>query len=75
MQKTIAFPIDPWFQLGDPRVLLALLLVCGQGSYFIAFTLIPGGAPPEAYAHTGSAISAALFTVGLVLVAVAQRSR
>jgi hypothetical protein len=55
--------------------LLALLLVCGQGSYFIAFTLIPGGAPPEAYAHTGSAISAALFTVGLVLVAAAQRSR
>jgi hypothetical protein len=26
MRKTIAFPIDPWFQLGDPRVLLALLL-------------------------------------------------
>ena len=24
MRKTIAFPIDPWFQLGDPRVLLAL---------------------------------------------------
>ena len=27
IQKTIAFPIDPWFQLGDPRVVLALLLV------------------------------------------------
>ena len=26
MQKTIAFPIDPWFQLGDPRLLLALFL-------------------------------------------------
>jgi hypothetical protein len=26
MEKTIAFPIDPWFQLGDPRLLLALLL-------------------------------------------------
>ena len=26
MQKTIAFPLDPWFQLGDPRLLLALLL-------------------------------------------------
>ena len=26
MRKTIAFPIDPWLQLGDPRVVLALLL-------------------------------------------------
>lgn len=26
MRKTIAFPIDPWIQLGDPRVLLALFL-------------------------------------------------
>ena len=26
MAKTIAFPIDPWFQLGDPRLLLGLLL-------------------------------------------------
>ena len=26
MAKTIAFPIDPWFQLGDPRFVLALLL-------------------------------------------------
>jgi len=25
MRKTIAFPIDPWFQLGDPRLLLALV--------------------------------------------------
>lgn len=54
--------------------LLALLLVCGQGSYFIAFGFIPGGAPPEAYAHTGSAISAALYAVGLLLVATSQRS-
>lgn len=32
MEKTIAFPIDPWLQLGDPRLLLALLLLaigCG----------------------------------------------
>jgi len=26
MAKTIAFPIDPWFQAGDPRLLLALIL-------------------------------------------------
>ena len=26
MQKTIAFPIDPWVQAGDPRLLLALIL-------------------------------------------------
>ena len=26
MRKTIAFPIDPWLQLGDPRLVLALLL-------------------------------------------------
>lgn len=26
MAKTIAFPIDPWFHFGDPRLLLALLL-------------------------------------------------
>ncbi len=26
MRKTIAYPIDPWFQLGDPRLVLALLL-------------------------------------------------
>ena len=32
MTKTIAFPIDPWFQLGDPRLLLALALgILGQG--------------------------------------------
>jgi hypothetical protein len=32
MRKTIAFPIDPWMQLGDPRLVLALLLAligCG----------------------------------------------
>lgn len=27
MNKTIAFPADPWFHAGDPRLLLALLLV------------------------------------------------
>ena len=26
MRKTIAFPVDPWFSLGDPRLILALLL-------------------------------------------------
>ena len=34
MAKTIAFPIDPWLQLGDPRLVLALLLGvigCGLG--------------------------------------------
>lgn len=25
IEKTIAFPIDPWFQLGDPRLLLAAI--------------------------------------------------
>ena len=32
MRKTIAFPLDPWFQLGDPRMMLALvfgLIGCG----------------------------------------------
>lgn len=28
MEKTIAFPIDPWFHFGDPRLLLALTLGC-----------------------------------------------
>ncbi|MCP5055325.1 MAG: hypothetical protein GY937_01215 [bacterium] len=26
MAKTIAFPLDPWFQLGDPRLVFALVL-------------------------------------------------
>ena len=26
MEKTIAFPLDPWMQLGDPRLVLGLLL-------------------------------------------------
>lgn len=26
MAKTIAFPIDPWWQLGDPRLILGLLM-------------------------------------------------
>jgi hypothetical protein len=30
MNKTIAFPVDPWFHLGDPRLVLGLLgLVIG----------------------------------------------
>jgi hypothetical protein len=27
MEKTIAFPIDPWYSAGDPRFLLALILL------------------------------------------------
>ena len=27
VEKTIAFPLDPWFQLGDPRLVLALLFL------------------------------------------------
>jgi hypothetical protein len=26
LRKTLAFPLDPWFQLGDPRLVLALFL-------------------------------------------------
>lgn len=33
LEKTIAFPLDPWFQLGDPRFVLALVfLVLGLGA-------------------------------------------
>ena len=32
MRKTIAFPIDPWLQLGDPRLVSALLFgLVGSG--------------------------------------------
>jgi hypothetical protein len=55
-------------------ILLVVLLVCGQGSYFIAFAFVPGGAPPEAYAHTGSAISAALYAAGLIAIVWGRRS-
>ena len=27
LEKTIAYPLDPWFQLGDPRLVLGLLLL------------------------------------------------
>jgi hypothetical protein len=27
LEKTIAYPLDPWFQLGDPRFVLALILL------------------------------------------------
>lgn len=27
LEKTIAYPLDPWFQLGDPRLVLGLLVV------------------------------------------------
>jgi hypothetical protein len=26
MEKTVAYPLDPWYQLGDPRFVLALVL-------------------------------------------------
>ena len=30
IEKTIAYPLDPWFQVGDPRLILALaFLVIG----------------------------------------------
>ena len=29
MNKTLAFPADPWDHTGDPRLLLALLLTIG----------------------------------------------
>ena len=25
INKTFAFPVDPWFQLGDPRLLITLV--------------------------------------------------
>jgi hypothetical protein len=50
-------------------VLLAVLFICGQGSYFVAYVLVPGGAPPEPFADVGSAISATLYAVGLILLA------
>jgi hypothetical protein len=32
MRKSFAFPVDPWFQLGDPRFVLGLLFaVIGLG--------------------------------------------
>jgi hypothetical protein len=27
MLKTIAYPLDPWFHLGDPRILMALVVL------------------------------------------------
>ena len=27
VEKTIAFPIDPWFHAGDPRFLLAMIFI------------------------------------------------
>jgi hypothetical protein len=27
IEKTVAFPLDPWFQLGDPRLVLAMLFL------------------------------------------------
>jgi len=32
LEKTVAYPLDPWFQLGDPRLVLGLVfLVVGLG--------------------------------------------
>jgi len=43
INKTIAFPIDPWFQLGDPRLLLAFIfLIIGLAvSWFSAHSTSP----------------------------------
>lgn len=27
MKRTFAFPVDPWFNFGDPRLLLALIFL------------------------------------------------
>jgi hypothetical protein len=27
LERTIAYPLDPWYQLGDPRLVLALVLL------------------------------------------------
>jgi len=43
MQKTITFPVDPWFQLGDPRLVLGLLLlVLGFAYQALAARAAPG---------------------------------
>jgi hypothetical protein len=37
MEKTIAYPLDPWFQLGDPRLIVALAFaVIGLGVQAVA---------------------------------------
>lgn len=46
IHKTFAFPIDPWFQLGDPRLLLALVfLVIGLAVSWLSARR-RGGATP-----------------------------
>jgi hypothetical protein len=44
MEKTIAFPIDPFFYAGDPRLLLALLLVIAALSLQLVTTRRAAGA-------------------------------
>jgi len=45
MAKTIAFPLDPWMSLGDPRLLLALILgLVGLG--MTRLRRAPGPSPP-----------------------------
>ncbi|MGD8832729.1 MAG: hypothetical protein PVF57_19135 [Pseudomonadales bacterium] len=51
MRKTIAFPVDPWFQLGDPRLVLALvlgLLGCALSWRAATRGTLRGSSPPEA---------------------------
>ena len=36
IEKTIAYPLDPWFHLGDPRLVVGLLVLV-FGSSFQAF--------------------------------------
>jgi hypothetical protein len=40
LEKTVAFPIDPWFHLGDPRLVLGLVFtLLGLGFHLRAVTL------------------------------------
>ncbi|MGH0034620.1 MAG: hypothetical protein ACQGVK_06295 [Myxococcota bacterium] len=39
MAKTVAFPVDPWFHLGDPRLVLGLLLAALGLAAHLCFAL------------------------------------
>ena len=38
MERTIAFPVDPWISLGDPRLLLAMLFAIVGLAYHLRST-------------------------------------
>ncbi len=47
----MAMPQGSPMSNGSTRLGITLILfICGQGSYFVAYVLVPGGAPPEAFA-------------------------